>query len=372
MRVLFAGGGTGGHLYPAIALADALRDRGARCEFVGTADRLEARIVPAAGYRLHAIASRPLTRKMSMETAQTVVTNAAGVAQAAGVLRSLRPDIAIATGGYVCFPAMVAARTLRLARLGRAALALLEPNARPGLTNRLLTPVVDEVWGAFDAPSAAARRYVRTGVPVRTSVLRRPNRIEAARRLGLDPGRRTIVVVGGSQGARSLNEAVAALVTRRALPAAWQVLHISGTRDFDYMQAEERRPFGDNRVVLLPYLDDLGDVYAVADVAICRSGASTLAELAAVALPSILIPYPHAAENHQAANALAFAAGGGALVLEDARVNADALWWMFRTLLEGDRLATMRASLRAAALGDPVATILARIDALVERRTHAT
>lgn len=181
-----------------------------------------------------------------------------------------------------------------------------------------------------------------------------------------------MLVMGGSLGARTINEAVAALVTRRALPAKWQILHLSGRRDYAFMQAEERTPFGENRVVLLPYLDDLGDAYAVADLAICRAGASTIAELAAVALPAIVIPYPHAAEDHQSANARAFVAGGGALLLEDSRVDADTLWWMLSPLFEGDRLAAMHATLRAQSVGDPVSTILARIDALLDRRTNVT
>lgn len=371
MRVAFTGGGTGGHIYPAIAIADALRERyGADVLFVGTADRLESKIVPKAGYALRIVASRPLVRKVSVEALQTMGTNAAGIAQALGILRTFNPDIVIATGGYVCFPVMTAARILRTLRTISAPLVLVEPNAQPGLTNRLLTPLIDEIWTAF-SPEEAEKKVLHTGIPVRASLYRRSNRIEAARRLGLDPSRRTILAVGGSQGARTINETVAALVTRRALPPDWQILHISGDRDYEYMRAEERKPFGDNKVVLVPYLDDMADAYALAELAIARAGASTLGELMALGVPAVLVPYPYAAENHQAANAQAFARHGGAVVIADKELDADRLWWTLSEAMAPAKLEQMRGAVRSLSSGDPLATILARVDALTSRRGAA-
>lgn len=369
MNVLFAGGGTGGHLYPAIALADALRAR-AHVRFIGTADRLEAKIVPDAGYDLVTISSRPLQRSISFSTVQTVAVNAVGVGQAIGALRRFAPDVIIATGGYVCFPVMVAAKLLRMAGQLRTHLALLEPNAQPGLTNRLLAPIVDEVWGAFPQSDARfAGKYVHTGIPVRESLFHPNNRIEAARRLGLDPNRKTILAIGGSQGARSINETIAALATRRALPPQWQILHASGERDYEYMQAEERAPLGENRIVLVPYLREMADAYALADLVIARAGASTLGELAALGLPSILVPYPYASEDHQAANARAFESAGAAAVIADRDLNADSLWWSLRDVMLPERLQSMREAARSLAARDPVATIIARIDALAPRKS---
>ncbi len=371
MRVLFTGGGTGGHLYPAIALADALRGR-AEIRFIGTADRLESRIVPQAGYELRTIAAKPLTRKPSLKTAQTAVVNAVGIAQALREVAAFRPDIVVATGGYVCFPVMAAARLLRAAGIVPARLALLEPNAQPGLTNRLLAPLVDEVWGAFaQAPAVFSRKYSHTGIPVRASLFRPNNRIEAARRLRLDPDRRTILAIGGSQGARSINEAVAALITRRALPERWQVLHVCGERDYEYIKAEEREPYAGNAVVLVPYLNEMADAYALSDVIVGRAGASTLGELAALGIPSVLIPYPFAADDHQMANARAFEAAGASRIIADADLNADALWWTLREVLEPDRLAAMRDAARSLGASDPVTAILTRIDALVSRKSAA-
>lgn len=368
MKVLFAGGGTGGHLYPAIALADALRGR-AGIRFIGTSDRLEKTIVPEAGYELETIASRPLQRGFSLATLQTAAANALGIVQAMRALLRFSPDAVIATGGYVCFPVMVAAKVLRVTRRLHAGLALFEPNAQPGLTNRLLAPLVDEVWGAFPAAgNSFASKYVQTGIPVRASLFRPNNRIEAARRFGLDANRRTILAVGGSQGARSINEVIAALVTRRALPQDWQILHVSGERDYEYMQAEERALFGENRVVLVPYLRDMADAYALTDLVIARAGASTLGELAALGVPSILVPYPFASDDHQLRNARAFESAGACVVLEDRELNADTLWWTLRSAMEPERLSAMRTAARSLAAGDPVATILARIDSLASRK----
>ncbi len=371
MNIVFAAGGTGGHVYPAVAVADALAGR-ATVLFIGAADRPEANLVPQAGYAFDAISSRPLARGASLDTLRTFGANAIGMMQAARLLAAAKPDIVIATGGYVCFPVMAAARGLRGVRRIHARLALLEPNVRPGLTNRLLAPLVDEVWGAYaqvpGSRGSIARKYVRTGVPVRARVLQRTNRIEAARRLGLDPNRRTILAIGGSQGARSINEAVAALVTRRGLPRDWQVLHVSGERDYTYMLAEEREPFGDNRLVLVAYLADLADAYAACDLVLSRAGASTLGELAALGMPAVLVPYPFAAEDHQTANARAFEAAGAAVVLADRELNADSLWWTLRDAMDPARLAAMRAAARSLAPGDPVAAIVARIDGLLSRK----
>lgn len=365
VRVLFAGGGTGGHLYPAIALADALRER-AEILFIGTADRLESQIVPGAGYELVTIPSRPLQRSLSLETARTAAVNAAGIVCALREILRFEPDFVIATGGYVCFPTMVAARVARLARRMHAPLILLEPNARPGLTNRLLAPIVDEIWGAF-ALAHPPPRFVHTGVPVRASLFRPNNRVEAARRLGLDPQRRTILAVGGSQGARTINEAVAGLLTRRALPAQWQVLHVSGERDYEYMRAEERELFAGNRGVLFPYLAEMADAYALSDLVLARAGASTLAELGALGLPSILVPYPFAADDHQSANAALFGAAGAAAVIADRELNADSLWWTLRECMEPERLERMAGAARSLGSTNATATMLARIDAMLPR-----
>lgn len=368
MRIVFTGGGTGGHLYPAIAIADALKTR-ADIRFIGAADRLEATIVPQAGYAIDFVASRPLSRKPSFDSLRTLGANLSGLASAVRLLLASHPDLVVASGGYVCFPVVLSAWILRALGRIRAPIALIEINSRPGLTSRFLAPLVDEVWGAFAAGDPAFRgKYVHTGVPIRQSLRDLPQRFDAIRRLGLDPNRRTILALGGSQGARTLNQAISGLITRRALPAEWQVLHLSGERDYDYMRAEERVPLGDNAVRLFPYLSDMADAYAACDLIVGRSGASTLGELAALGLPSILVPYPFASEDHQLENARLFERAGASRVLADADLNPDSLWWMLVETMKPAVLAGMRQAARSLAAADPTARILARIDALAERK----
>lgn len=351
MKVLFAGGGTGGHLYPAFAIAERLRRRGDGVLFVGTADRIEARIVPDAGYRLLTVAAHPLRRGFSLDVVRTLVKNVVGFFQSLALLARERPDAIIATGGYACVPVVLAARLRRRLLGDRATLAMLEPNAVAGIASRVLAPRVDEVW---DARS--------TGIPVRSSLLRLPTREDAAERLALDPAKRTVVAMGGSQGARSINDAVLALVDARAAPPNWQILLVSGERDYERVHAAMNE-----RARVRAYLDDPADAFAVADVLLVRAGASTLAEVSAARVPAILVPYPHSTESHQRANADAAASRGAAVVVEDERLSAT-LPALLENICRPDRLEAMRERARMAPDGDAAGAIVARIDAMVGRR----
>lgn len=359
--VVLTGGGTGGHIYPGIAIADALKAQQKRVAFIGTADRLEAQLVPAAGYELRTVSSRPLTRKPSLELVRTGFANAAGVLQGLAALRALRPHLVIATGGYVCFPAVTAARLLGIAAV------LLEPNAHPGLTNRLLTPLVREVWGAFpDGDPRFGDKYVFTGIPVRDALRTLPARAAAARNLGLDPQKKTLLVMGGSQGARSINDAFVAILAANALPADWQSIHITGEREYDRVAAASG-----NTSAVRPYISDLTDAYGAADLVVCRAGASTLGELAAIGTPAILVPYPYAADDHQRANARRFAQSGAALVVEDSDLAGGALRAALDEATSVARLTAMQAAAEALKGNDATETILARIDALLARKGPA-
>ncbi len=371
VNITFTGGGTGGHLYPAIAIADALRDQaGMRIAFIGTADRLEATIVPKSGYALSTVASAPLSRKLSPQLVRTAWTNARGIVQSLRVLSRMKPDAVIATGGYVCFPVVVAARLLRAMRRIDAPIILLEPNAHPGLTNRLLSPLVDEVWGAFAGGDSRFRgKYVHTGIPVRRTLRALPDRGEALARLGLSPDCKTILAMGGSQGARSINDALASLVKSDGLPDGWQLIHVTGEHEYDRVRSAigaERSPSA-----LRPYLHDLSDAYAAADLIVARAGASTIGELSAIGKPAILVPYPHAADDHQRHNAQVLERSGAAIVVEDRAIIAGELRNILRHVTESDRLASLQRAAQKLRAIDPIATILARIAELTKRKTGA-
>jgi UDP-N-acetylglucosamine--N-acetylmuramyl-(pentapeptide) pyrophosphoryl-undecaprenol N-acetylglucosamine transferase len=352
LNVVFTGGGTGGHLYPAIAIAQALGER-ASVTFIGAADRLEATIVPNAGYPLVTVMSAPAKR---------AYVNLAGVFQALNALRRLKPDIVIATGGYVAFPVALAARML-----GKT-IALLEPNAHPGLTNRMLAPLVDEVWGAFPAGDPRfGRKYVHTGIPVRASLRSLPSREAALERLGLSAKRSTLLAMGGSQGARSINDALTSLLQSDGLPDGWQLIHVTGEKEYDRV----RSALGKTDGALRAYLNDVSDAYAAADLVLARAGASTLGELAATGRPAILVPYPHAAEDHQRANAAMVAQAGAAVVVDDRELIAGKLRGILADVTRPSRLAELRAAAERERATDPIAIILARVDALTMRKNRA-
>jgi UDP-N-acetylglucosamine--N-acetylmuramyl-(pentapeptide) pyrophosphoryl-undecaprenol N-acetylglucosamine transferase len=367
VTVVFAGGGTGGHLYPAIAIADALRSH-ATIAFIGSADRLETTIVPKAGYPLHTVSAHALPRRLSFDLLLAAARNVKGTLQSLALLASARPDLVVATGGYVCFPVALAARIRKLVGLSRAPIVLLEPNLAPGLTTRLLAPIVDEIWGECGGFSQRLRAKCRpTGVPVRSSLRSLPSRETAALRLGLNPAKPVLLAIGGSQGARAINDALVGALHDNALPAEWQVLALTGAAEYEKVCAAvcAAKEAGTAPFVLRPYLDEMGDAYAVADLVVARAGASTLGELAALGKPAVLVPYPFATEAHQRANAARFEAAGAALVVTDQQLASGALPAVLAEATAPQRLASLASNARKLAQNDPLAQILARIDALV-------
>ncbi len=364
MRLVLTGGGTGGHVYPAIAIAEACAQESSLApldvSFIGTRGGLEAAIVPAAGLRLSFVRAEPLERRVSFALFATLYANVVGLLQALVTFGRARPDVLVATGGYVAFPVVAALRLLRTLRITRAKIALLEANAAAGLTNRLLAPLVDELWYAAPPGRALRPREIVTGMPVRAA-LRVPLEPQAAREaLALEPRLTTIVVMGGSQGAWSLNETVVRLI-EAGVPEDWQIALVTGSRDFEPLA---RRLDGRARTRVLAYLDDPRRAYAAADIMLTRSGASTLAELAATRTPAILVPYPHATDDHQTRNAQAYAASGAAVVLDDAELDASRLRAELGAALAPGALQRLRAAAQARANDDPCVTIVARVKRL--------
>lgn len=313
VRLCIAGGGTGGHVFPALATAAAVRTRAREAVllFVGTASGLEARLVPAAGHPFETIRVRGLTGKALTDRLAALAVLPGALWQSRRILRRFRPDVVLGVGGYVAGPVLAAAA------LGGTPTVLHEQNAIPGLTNRLLCRVATAVAVSFEAARAhlPARRVVVTGNPVRADLFGHPR--EASREaFGLSRDRTTLLVFGGSQGARRLNEAMReaaeALAVRRA---DLQLLHVTGERDREAVAAAYAAVH--LRAVVLPFIEAMGAAYAAADLVICRAGATTVAELAALGKPAILVPFPHAANDHQRHNAAALAAGGGALLIPE-------------------------------------------------------
>lgn len=363
--VLFAGGGTAGHVFPAIAVAQELCRLEPDLEpvFVGVADRLEATLVPQAGFRLHHIEAVAIPRRPSPRLAGVPFALRRSVRRCVELLREERAGAAVTFGGYVSFPVARAAWREQLP------LIVHEQNAIPGLANRVAARWADTVAVTFPGSADRFRHPERTAVtgdPVREDVRDLDlgaARREARTRLGLDPDRPTLLVFGGSQGARRINQAIVEAHGQWELTDL-QVLHAAGRAAYDdtaraWAQARERH--AGPHVQVVPFLDQMADAYAAADVVLCRAGATSIAELTVLGLPSVLVPYPHATADHQAANAAALAAIGGATVVADADLDGAALVAAVQPLLrDPEQRATMARAARAFGRPD-AATTLARL-----------
>jgi UDP-N-acetylglucosamine--N-acetylmuramyl-(pentapeptide) pyrophosphoryl-undecaprenol N-acetylglucosamine transferase len=372
--VLVAGGGTAGHVFPAIAVARQLTELAPDVEpvFVGVPDRLEARLVPGAGFELHHIDAVSVPRRPSPRLLRVPGALRAGVRSCVELARETSAVGAITFGGYVSFPLDRAAWRLQLP------LVVHEQNSVPGLTNRLAARWADRIAVTF--PGSAHRfrhpeRCVVTGNPVREDVLaldREAGRRAARERFGLHPDRPTLLVFGGSQGARSINQAIVA-AHQRWSGTDLQILHAAGSHDYPEAARrwEQARATGPGPTVkLVDFIESMSDAYAAADVVVCRAGATSIAELTVLGIPSVLVPYPHATADHQTENARALERAGGAVVVEDAALDGASLVAAAEPLLlDAERHRAIATA--AAAFGRPdAAANVARLllDLLAPRR----
>ncbi|MEV4297146.1 undecaprenyldiphospho-muramoylpentapeptide beta-N-acetylglucosaminyltransferase [Microbispora rosea] len=321
MRVVLAGGGTAGHIEPALALADALRRLDPRIGItcLGSERGLETRLVPARGYELELVPAVPLPRSLSPKLLTVPGRLAGAIGSAAGILDKVGADVLVGFGGYVATPGYLGAR-----RRG-VPIVVHEANPRPGLANRLGARLTEHVFTGH--PDAVLPNAEYIGIPLRReiSMMDRLSMGDKARSyFGLESDRVTLLVFGGSQGARSVNQA--ALEAAPYLRAAGvQVLHVIGPKN----TVEVEPPPGDPQYVILPYVDRMDLAYAAADLVLSRAGAMTCAELTAVGLPAAFVPLPHG-NGEQRLNAEPIVRAGGGLMVDDANLSAA---WIVQTLL---------------------------------------
>ncbi|WP_373421148.1 undecaprenyldiphospho-muramoylpentapeptide beta-N-acetylglucosaminyltransferase [Mycobacterium shigaense] len=351
LSVVLAGGGTAGHVEPAMAVADALSalDPGVRITALGTARGLETRLVPERGYDLELITPVPLPRKPSGDLARLPPRVWRAVRETRAVLDAVDADVVVGFGGYVALPAYLAARGFPGVRR-RVPVLIHEANARAGIANRVGARSADRILSAV--PDSGLRGAEVVGIPVRaaiTSLDRASLRAEARSHFGFADDARVLLVFGGSQGAVSLNRAVAAAAADLAA-AGVAVLHAHGPKN----TLELRTPGpGDPPYVAVPYLDRMDLAYAAADLAICRSGAMTVAEVSAVGLPAIYVPLP-IGNGEQRLNALPVVNAGGGMVVADGDLTPELVAREVCGLLtDPPRLAVMTAA--AAQVGHPEA-----------------
>ncbi len=362
---LFAGGGTGGHLYPALAIADEVRRRlpEARIIFVGTAGKIESRVVPAHGYPIRTIWIAGFRRSLSPELLTFPLKVLVALMQSILLLRRERPDVVVGTGGYVCGPVGFAAGLLGLP------LVLQEQNSLPGATIRLLARRATQVHVTFESTRHFLRRTDNVSVsgnPTRDEIGSK-SRAEGAAFFGLDPEKTTLLVFGGSLGAASINSALLNILdTLREMDV--QVLWQTGETDFARVQeaVAGRAAAGWLRVV--KFIDRMEYAYAACDLAVCRAGATTLAELMRSGTPALLVPYPFAAADHQTVNATTMVEAGAALLCPDRDLSGRLAAMLAELIRDRDRLRAMSRKARSLGRPDAAAVIAGAVITLARSR----
>jgi len=369
LSILFAGGGTGGHLYPAIAVAAELsRLRpGVEITFAGTKRRIEARVVPALGYRFAPIWISGFRRKLSIGTVLFPVKVVVALVQSFFLIRKYRPAIVVGTGGYVSGPVVFVAGLLGIPTL------IHEQNSYPGVTTRLLASRVDEVHLTFEGSARYLRRKdnVRfTGNPTRGEI-GNISSTEGRKYFGLNEKRRTLLVFGGSQGAHSLNVALPGCIkglVERGAQIIWQ----TGEEDYESARswaASEGYDEAGGSVQVHKFIEHMQYAYGACDLAVCRAGATTIAELTKGGVPSVLVPYPQAAADHQTENARTMAGSGAAVLVRDHELGERLSETMTELLFNEEKLKQMSG--KAKLLSRPeAATNLARAILALAGKTH--
>ncbi len=316
MRIIISGGGTGGHIYPAITLINNIKKIVPTAEFlyVGTKKGLEADIIPRENIPFVTLDIKGFERHLTLENLMVLGKALKGVLKATSIVRRFKPDVAIGTGGYVCGPILMAASLMGIPTL------IQEQNAIPGVTNKILSKFVSKIAVGYEraAEYFPADKVVFTGNPIRDDILS-CSRDEGLMEFSLATDKKTILVSGGSRGAHSINKAMLEVHKYFTNNYRIQIMHVTGKNDYDFVM-KGLKDLGVNvdktdNISVYPYLYDMPKALAAADIAVFRAGATSLAELTARGVPAVLIPYPFAAENHQEFNARELEKNGAAKVI---------------------------------------------------------
>lgn len=358
MRVLIAAGGTGGHIYPGIAVAKEIvrRDPSSKVQFVGTARGLETRLVPQAGFELTLIESAGLKNVSFGARIKGVAVLPRSFVSARKLMRQFRPEVVVGAGGYVSGPVVMTAAMMNLPTL------VMESNALPGLTNRVLARFVDRAAVSFEQALPYFRGKGKvTGNPVRREFFEIPVKQR-------EPGKLSLLVFGGSQGARAINEAmIAALPRLKDLPVTLRIKHQTGVADLEKVKLAYATAGWDERSDVRSYIDDMVADFAEADLVVCRAGATTTAELIAAGKASIMIPFPFAADDHQRKNAEALQVAGAAKMILQEELSGERLAQEIEKLVLAPELSQMQEAARRLAHGDAAAAAVDIIEELSHR-----
>lgn len=377
MRFLISGGGTGGHIFPAISIANALRQRQPDCEilFVGANGRMEMERVPEAGYNIVGLDIQGLERRKVLRNIRIIYNFLRSRRKARQIVRSFRPDVAIGVGGYVSAAAMSAAAALGVP------VVLQEQNSFAGVTNRFLAKKASKICVAYDGMERFfdKGKIVKTGNPVRQNIIAPDiDRQAAYDYFRLERDKKTILVVGGSLGAKTINDSIARHIDK-LLQTDCQIVWQTGKNYFAAIKAkiseqgikfttDSANPLYTKRMFVSDFISQMDYAYNVADLVISRAGASSVSELCLLGKPAILVPSPNVAENHQYHNAMALVAKNAALLVEDAEAVDNLLLQALQIVADDSRLRELSANIRQLALPNSAQAIAEVILAQIENK----
>ncbi len=355
LRVIISGGGTGGHIFPAVSIANAIRELrpDAKILFVGALGRMEMQRVPAAGYEIKGLPICGFDRKNLFKNIVVLFKIWKSQQMAKKIIKDFQPQVAIGVGGYASGPTLNKAASMGIPCL------IQEQNSYAGVTNKLLAKKAEKICVAYDGMERffPADKIVKTGNPVRQSLLETTaSREDAVRSFGLDPNKKTILLVGGSLGARTINESVMQhldLVRQSDVQFVWQ----TGKYYHDQIMEQLEKEGKPDNLIVTDFISDMGAAYKAADLAISRAGASSISEFCLIGKPVILVPSPNVAEDHQTKNAMALVNVNAALYVKDSEAPAQLLALAVETVNDHARLESLKENILKLALPDSAAII---------------
>ena len=351
MRLVLSGGGTGGHVFPAIALAKKCLDENGEVFYLGGEKSLEEKITGKEDISFYSLPVKPLPRKINFELFSSGFSNFKAVLKARKILKEIEPDIVVGTGGYVSGATILAARLLDIKTL------IHEQNSIPGLTNKISAKFVDKIAVSYEQTERYFNKkdkVILTGNPVRKEILTTCSK-GAMEKFSFPENNNVLLIMGGSQGAASINELMLEIYDDLIEVDNLNIIHITGEKDYKNIKRKvDTFDLSDEKIIISSFMDDIENALAVANLVISRAGAVSIAEITALGLPSILIPYPYATNNHQEKNARVLEESGAAIIYKDDEFNSEHIFNKIKELLN-DRNKLDKMSCASSMIGKPEA-----------------
>ncbi len=361
MRVIISGGGTGGHIFPAISIANALKQADPTVEilFVGAEGKMEMEKVPAAGYEIVGLPVAGFQRRLTFKNVSFVFKLIDSMIKARNIVRQFKPDAVVGVGGYASGP------VLRVASNRNIPTIIQEQNSFPGLTNRILSKKVSKICVAYPGMERffPASKIILTGNPIRSNLLQAITREDAAKYFGLDPDKKVVFVTGGSLGARTINQGMLAgydQLVKENVQVIWQ------TGKYYYREMKDAVPENDN-IKLMAFVDRMEAAFALADVVVSRAGASVISEIALLGKAALFVPSPNVSEDHQTKNAMALVKEDAAEMVEDKQVSAELVHKILSLVKDEKRLAQLKNNVNKFAMPDAAKVIVEELFRLVNK-----